>query len=180
MGKKNTLQKIAEKIKRCKSCRLYKTANKAVPGQGPYNASIMIIGMAPGKKEDLTGTPFVGRAGKFLDYLLEKNRIDRKKIFITSIIKHHPPKNRLPKVDEITACLSYTIEQIKTINPKTIVLLGNVARKYIPKEILKKKKVISTYHPAAGMRFPKIRKKILMDFGKLKNSKTKPLKNRKK
>lgn len=162
------LSKLAAQIRSCKKCRLYKFANKAVPGEGPFNAKLMFIGIAPGKMEDLTGRPFVGRAGRFLDYLFERNKISRKKVFITSIVKHFPPENRVPKTDEIKACLPFTIKQIRIINPKTIVLLGNLAKKHVPKELLKNKKVIFTSHPAAGMRFPKIRKKMLEDFKKIK------------
>jgi len=174
MAKKGSLERISRKIKNCKKCCLYRSANKAVPGEGPFNAKLMLIGVAPGRMENLTGRPFVGRAGQFLDHLLTKNKIDRKKIFITSIIKHFPPKNRAPKSNEIKACLPYTIEQIKAINPKLVVLLGNIAKTALTKNpVLKGRKVIVTYHPASGMRFPKSKAKMVRDFKKLKQEITK-------
>ncbi len=166
--KSEMLEKIAEEIKKCKKCRLWKTRTNAVPGEGPSNAKIFFIGQAPGKQEDLQGRPFVGRAGKFLNMLLEKNNIARNKVFITSVLKCFPPKNRLPKNDEVKACLPYLIKQLEIVNPRIVVLLGNVAVKALKNhEILKGRKVICTYHPAAGMRFPKIRKKMLEDFKKI-------------
>lgn len=81
MSKKNKiLLRVAEEIKKCKKCDLYKTRTKAVPGEGPINAKIMLIGQAPGRKEDKQGRPFVGRAGTILNELLEKNHIDRKNV----------------------------------------------------------------------------------------------------
>lgn len=162
-------EKIAKQIKRCKKCPLYKSRNKAVPGEGPDNAKIMIIGQGPGKKEDLTGRPFVGRAGKFLDELLKLNKINRKRCFITSIVKCFPPKNRQPKKTEAETCVTnYLTKQIEMINPKIIIIMGNVAKKFTPPKLLKNKKIIYTYHPAAGMRFPNIRKKMIKDFKKIK------------
>jgi len=167
-NKSEMLEKLAKQIRKCRKCKLWKTRNNAVPGEGPSNAKIFFIGQAPGKQEDLQGKPFVGRAGKFLNMLLEKNNIKRSDVFITSVLKCFPPKNRLPKKDEIKACLPYLIKQLEIINPRVVVLLGNVAIKTLKNhEILKGKKVICTYHPAAGMRFPKIKKKMFDDFKRI-------------
>ena len=129
MDRETELKKISKQIKKCTKCRLSKTRGNAVPGEGPLDAKYFFIGQGPGKKEDLTGQPFIGRAGKFLDELLKKNKIDRKKIFITSTLKCLTPKNRLPKSDETQVCLPYTLKQIRLIQPKVIVLLGRVAMK---------------------------------------------------
>jgi len=174
------LENIKKQILKCRKCRLSKTRKNAVPGEGPAYAKIMLIGQAPGREEDKIGRPFVGRAGKFLDSLLDNINIKRKTIFITSCVKCHPPKNRAPKKDKLEACKPYLLKQIELINPRIIVLMGKTAQSYKKEQILKEKKIISTYHPAAGMRFPKMRKKISVDFRKIRNSKTKPLKNRKK
>jgi DNA polymerase len=131
-----------------------------VPGEGPFNAKIMLIGQGPGREEDKQGRPFVGKAGKFLNELLEKNGIDRKKVFITSCVKCYLPKNRAPKKDELEACRPYVLKQIQLINPEIVVLMGRVARELANEPVLKNKKVIKTPHPAAGMRFPKQRAKI--------------------
>ena len=164
-----SLKKLSEKIRKCKKCKLYRNRVKAVPGEGNSKAKIMLIGQGPGVKEDEVGKPFVGRAGEFLDHLLRKNRIERKKCFITLIVKCHPPKNRVPLKKEAETCVAnYLVEQIKLVNPKIIVLLGRVAEKYTPKESLIGRKTIVTAHPAAGMRFPKIRKKMERDFKRIK------------
>jgi DNA polymerase len=175
-----TLEKINKKIRKCKKCRLYKTAKKAVPGEGNSKAKIMFIGIAPGVEEDKTGKPFVGRAGRFLDELLGMIKLDRKKVFITSVLKHFPPKNRIPKMDEVWACLPYLEEQIKTIKPKIIVTLGNLPFRVffgIDKEIdkvhgkrFRKNGIIffPMHHPSAGMRFPKIGKIMKKDILKIR------------
>jgi len=165
MKRKQEVERIAEKIRKCTLCRLWKTRNKAVPGEGPSNAKIMFIGQAPGREEDKTGRPFVGRAGKFLNELLENAGMNRKKVFITSVVKCFPPRNRLPTSDEAKTCVeTYLKKQILLINPKVVVLLGKVAQKYVPDELLSGRIVVKTIHPAAGMRFPRMRKKIKRDF----------------
>lgn len=167
MDKKRELQKIATQIKKSK-CPLSKTANNPVPGEGPANARILFIGAAPGRMEDLTGRPFVGRAGKFLTKLLDEIGLRRENVFITSIEKHFPPKNRPPKKKEIEACKPYLLQQLKIINPEIVVLLGKTAETVKNEKILKNKKVLITAHPSAGMRFPKIAGKMRKDFQKLK------------
>jgi DNA polymerase len=165
------LERLSSRIRRCKKCRLWKGRSRAVPGEGPTSARIMIIGQAPGRNEDETGRPFIGRAGKFLDKLLEQAGIRRSDVFITSVVKCFPPKNRIPKKDEIKACNSYLREQIRLVKPKVIVLLGNVAIRAVLGNLKHGKPVriddityLPTYHPAAGMRFPKIRKAMERDF----------------
>jgi len=181
MKKEAEIEKLNREIRNCKKCPLWKTRKNTVPGEGPVNAKIMIIGMAPGVEEDKTGRPFIGRAGKFLNQLLKIARIEREKIFITSPLKclPQPPPNRKPTKKEIEACLPYLKKQIEIINPQKFILLGEVAFSvFFPKEKLsdfrgkwvKKsdKKYFVTYHPAAGLRFPKIRKILEKDFRKLK------------
>ena len=178
MTKKEKIEKLNQEIRNCKKCPLWKTRKNPVPGEGPANARLMICGQSPGQKENEKGLPFIGPAGKFLDKLLEIAKIDRKKIFITSPIKCFPPKNRKPTKREIAACLPYLKKQIEIINPQKFILLGEVAFSvFFPKEKLKdfrgkwlkkgKKEYFPTYHPAAGMRFPKIRKILEKDFKKL-------------
>ncbi len=167
MDKKRELQQIATQIKKSK-CPLAKSATNPVPGEGPANARIVFIGAAPGRTEDLTGRPFVGRAGKFLTKLLKQIGLERKDVFITSVEKHLPPKNRPPKKNEIDACKPYLLQQLKIINPEIVVLLGKTAEKVKNEKILKGKKVLITAHPSAGMRFPKTGAKIRKDFQKLK------------
>ena len=175
-----SLKKLADKIKSCKKCRLSKNRTNAVPGEGNPRAKIMFIGEAPGNKEDETGRPFIGMAGVFLDQLLKNNKIKRKDVFITSVVKCRPPENRNPKTDEINKCAkAYLFKQIKAVKPKIIVLLGNIALKVLLNErkmseihgkvfIKKKIRYIPTFHPAAGMRFPTTGKMIREDFKKIK------------
>jgi len=179
------LEKLNQEIRNCKKCPLWKLRKNAVPGEGSTNARIMLIGQAPGREEDLKGLPFVGRAGKFLNKLLEIANLERKKIFITSPIKCFPPGNRKPTRKEIEACLPYLKKQIEIIDPKYFILLGGVAfsiffskrgrasklSNFRGKWIGKNGKFyFPTYHPAAGLRFPKIRKILEKDFKKIKNN----------
>lgn len=178
------LEKLNEEIRNCKKCPLWKMRRNTVPGEGPVNTKIMIVGMAPGVEEDKIGKPFVGRAGRFLNELLKIAGIKRKKVFITSPLKclPQPPPNRKPTKKEIESCLPYLKKQIGIINPKKFILLGEVAFSiFFPKEKLKNfrgkrikrdgKEFFITYHPAAGLRFPKIKKILEKDFKKLKNLK---------
>lgn len=139
-----------------------------MPGEGPAGAKIMLVGQAPGVLEDRAGKPFVGRAGRFLGSLLDAHSIDRSRCFITSVVKCYPPGNRIPRGGEIQACHGYLVGQIQALAPEVIVALGNVARKEI--ELIGPKcKVIYTYHPAAGMRFPHIAKQMRKDFESLRS-----------
>jgi len=135
-----------------------------VEGEGPLDAEVMLIGQNPGKEENKTGRPFVGRAGKYLGKVLKKNKIKRKDIYITSVVKCRTPHNRKPTQKEIETSVPYLVEQIKKIDPKIIVLMGKVAWE-IPR--VGKREYIETYHPAAAMRFPKIREKFEADFKEL-------------
>jgi len=180
MKKKEEIKRLNKKIRNCKKCILWKKRKNAVPGEGPMNARIMVIGQAPGAKEDETGRPFIGRAGQLLNQLLKIAKIKREKVFITSPVKCFPPKNRKPTQKEIKACLPYLKEQIKIINPQKLILMGEVAFKiFFPKEKLKdfrgkqikdnKKKYFITYHPAAGLRFLKIKKILEKDLKKIRD-----------
>lgn len=165
-----SLSSIQEQVRKCQRCPLYKKASKGVPGEGPAKAKLMLIGQAPGKTEDLTGRPFVGRAGKYLTEQLKRIGIDRKNVFITSVIKHYPPHNRAPTNKEINACLPYAVEQVFLVNPKIVVLLGRIAEKALKNHpALHDKKVLVAPHPAAAMRFPKIRKRFEQKLVALRN-----------
>jgi uracil-DNA glycosylase len=182
MDKKGELAKINKNIKNCKKCPLSRGAVLAVPGEGPADSEIMFIGEAPGKEEDLSGRPFVGRSGKFLTKLIESAGLKRERCFITSVVKHRPPKNRKPQKKEVAVCFPYLERQIEIINPKMIVLLGQTAfSAFFPKEKLRDlrggmlnksgQEFFITYHPAAGIRFQKMKKILEKDFKKIKNIK---------
>lgn len=159
------LEQLNEQIRNCRKCRLWREAKHAVPGEGPISASTILVGQNPGEEEDETGKPFVGRAGKFLNETLRENGIKREELFITNIVKHKTPENRKPLKDEIEACKPYLLTQIKQINPKLIILMGETAWQ-TPKE--KGKTYIETYHPSAAMRFPRARDKFKKDFTQIK------------
>ena len=159
------LEQLNEQIKNCRKCRLWQGAKNAVPGEGPSTAKVMLVGQNPGAEEDKTGRPFVGRAGKFLDKVLAKNGFNREELFVTNIVKHTSPKNRKPLPDEIAACAPYLEEQIKTIKPKLVALMGTTAWQAPRVEGVE---YIETYHPSAAMRFTKIRIMFGEDFSTLK------------
>jgi uracil-DNA glycosylase len=144
-------------IYNCKKCRLWQGAKHGVPGEGPLNAMVMIIGQNPGADEDELGKPFVGRAGKYLTKTLLEFGIKREEIFITNIVKHISPKNRKPSDDEVRACLPYLIAQIKIIEPQIIVLLGASAKETPRIDGIEYVQII---HPSAAMRFTKMGEKF--------------------
>lgn len=121
------LDAIADQIRVCTRCPLAEGRTHAVPGSGPPDASIMLIGEAPGVDEDLQGEPFVGRAGQALTNLLRSAGIDRSEVFITNTCKCHPPGNRDPHPDEVQACREYLDGQIACIRPTLICTLGRWA-----------------------------------------------------
>jgi len=159
------MEKLNDRIRSCQKCPLWIGAKNAVPGEGPSNAIVMLIGQNRGEEEDRTGRPFVGRSGKFLNAVLSKSEIDRSALFITSVVKHKSPANRKPKPDEIAACVPYLGCQINLIKPEIIVLMGAVAWQVPRREGIT---YIVTYHPSAAMRFTKVRKKFEDDFRALK------------
>lgn len=180
MGKEEELSELHEEIRRCKKCRLYRTRANVVPGEGPENAKIMFIGLCPGATEDRIGRPFVGRAGKLLDELLQSIELKRNEVFITSVLKCRTPENRLPKSNEVKACDPYLQKQIEILSPRIIVLLGNTAVKTILNKkigvnkihgkVVRRDSVIyfPTFHPAAGIRSTRNNQKLFKDFKKLK------------
>jgi DNA polymerase len=151
------LEDLNSQIYGCRKCRLWQGAKHAVPGEGPVNAKVMLVGQNPGAAEDETGRPFVGRAGKYLTKVLADNGIKREDVFITNIVKHISPENRKPYADEVAACLPYLNTQISVIKPKIIVLLGASAKDTPRLEGIEYMEVI---HPSAAMRFNKMKKKF--------------------
>jgi len=159
---------LHRRICSCKLCDLSSGRTKAVPGEGPCPAKIMLIGEAPGREEDLTGRPFVGRAGRLLDRALFDAGLRRSEVFITSVVKCRPPKNRKPKHSEIAACHPYLEAQMKMLNPEVVCLMGNVAAQAILgmqgiaalRGRILHDRCLVTYHPAAVLR----NKNLMDDF----------------
>jgi len=124
------VERLAAVIGECRKCPLWENTHHAVPGDGNPRADLMLIGEAPGKQEDLTGRPFVGRAGRLLEGLLSGIGLTRDDVFIANIVKHRPPGNRDPRDEEILACTPYLEEQIRIVAPKVIVMLGRHSSRY--------------------------------------------------
>ena len=178
--KAERLEELAAQIRVCTKCPLHESRTLAVPGDGKPPAKVMIIGEAPGREEDESGHPFVGSAGRYLDHVLEGTGLDRSDFFITNIVKCRPPKNRTPKKNEVDTCTSnYLFEQIATVNPKLIMLLGGVAAKKIlgvksvndaRGRVIKHegRKYLVGYHPAVRFYREDLGEKVKEDFALLK------------
>jgi len=160
----------------CNRCVLRSGCSQVVFGAGNYKARLLMVGEGPGADEDRTGIPFVGKAGRLLDKILQAAEINRDEIFITNVVKCRPPGNRLPLQPEVDACLPYLKEQIELINPEIIVCLGSLATKnMIDKNAaitrmrgkwhtIDGRQVIATFHPAALLRDPSRKKDVWEDF----------------
>ena len=164
--------------------------NKYFPGKnlvfsdGNKDAKIMIVGEAPGRTEDKLQKPFVGRAGKLLDSLLQSINLNRSKVYITNVVNYRPDKNRKPRADEINEFKKLLFRHIEIISPKCILLLGATAATAVLNHIgplsevrgkWKNVKIIksyfdilTTFHPAFLLRQPNQKKKVIKDFFQLK------------
>lgn len=118
------LEDIASRVRVCTLCGLCASRTHAVPGEGAGRNGILLVGEAPGRREDETGRPFCGSAGRNLDLALTAAGITRADAFVTSIVKCRPPKNRDPTPQEKEACRPYLLEQIAALRPKVAVALG--------------------------------------------------------
>jgi DNA polymerase len=164
----------------CQKCALGATRTKLVFGTGNPHADLMFVGEAPGEQEDLTGVPFVGRAGQLLDKFLYAVDIERKDVYIANILKCRPPKNRDPLPEEENACIEYLREQVKLIRPKVIVCLGRISAMRLIKPDFKITKehgtwfekgnylMTAVYHPAALLRDPRKKEDMLEDMKRIK------------
>ena len=118
---------LEAKCRECNKCSLCETRTNCVFGTGNRNADLMFVGEAPGEKEDESGVPFVGPAGKLFDKYLEYIGVSRDEVYIANILKCRPPQNRDPLPEEQDACIGYLSEQLAILQPKIIVCLGRVA-----------------------------------------------------
>jgi DNA polymerase len=188
MSKQQELEILKQKIESELICPLKDAATNMVFGKGNPDADIVLIAEAPGEKEDEQGIPFVGRAGKELDKLLNKIGLTLKDVYICNILKYRPPKNRDPTIDEMKSHTPYLIDQLKIIEPKIIATLGNYSTKFVlggftPDNMKyvkgisilhgkeqdvefegSKFKVVPIYHPAAMLYNPKLRITLEEDF----------------
>ncbi|MFP3853697.1 MAG: uracil-DNA glycosylase family protein, partial [Anaerolineales bacterium] len=159
MNAQAVLEDVADQVRVCQLCRLSQSRNNAVPGEGPVDADILLVGEGPGFHEDQQGRPFVGAAGNFLEELLAGIGFNREDVYITNLVKCRPPGNRDPREDELETCTSnYLDRQLEAIDPKVIVTLGRFSmERYFPGEKISRihgqpkkqdgRMVVPMYHP---------------------------------
>lgn len=187
MNKVEELREIAEEIVASDVCpELRKGATQLVFGDGNPDAEVVFIGEAPGKKEDQSGLPFVGSAGKFLNEMLQLGGLRREDVYITNIVKYRPPDNRDPSEREKQAFWPYLVRQLDVIKPKLVVTLGRHSMNhFLPNHKIsdihgqsqlvswndlldgQSLMVLPLYHPAAAIYNKKLRDTLLEDFKRI-------------
>jgi DNA polymerase len=170
-----TLSELRQEVAGCKRCSLHKTRSNVVFGAGRGSTSILFIGEAPGRDEDLQGLPFVGRAGQLLTKIIEAIKFEREDVYIANVLKCRPPENRNPLPDEVDQCRPYLMKQIEILKPKVICTLGVFATQALldtksPLTVLRGRvhqvdgfAVVPTYHPAACLRYPRLKAAVWED-----------------
>jgi uracil-DNA glycosylase family 4 len=172
------LNDLYQEIRACEKCILSQGRGNAVPGEGPEDADMMLIGEGPGFHEDRLGRPFVGAAGKFLEELLGSIGLTREDVYITNVVKCRPPGNRDPQQEEIEACRPYLDRQIELIRPRVVVTLGRFSmQRYFPGASISRihgqaKRVGNViyypmFHPAAALHQPRWRPLVEEDTLKI-------------
>jgi len=152
-------------VQACQKCALAKTRTKAVPGEGPLDAEIMLIGEGPGFHEDQQGRPFVGASGRFLEELLRSIGYRRDQVYITNVVKCRPPDNRDPAPDEIRSCAPYLDSQVGALSPKIVITLGRYSMaKFFPGQSITRihgqpkrepgRIIFPMFHPASALHDP--------------------------
>jgi len=195
-AKAEVFAELSAQIKACRACPLGKSRIQAVPGVGSVDARVMFVGEGPGFDEDHKGEPFVGRSGQLLDKIMESIGLTRKSVYIANIVKCHPMtdpsdpekrgNDRPPSPDEIAACRGWLDTQIRTIAPRFIVTLGAVPARvlladatpiskirgrwceYDPGEGAPKVRLLPTFHPAALLRNPDLKRDVWIDMKNLR------------
>lgn len=174
-----TLQLIAQETRGCTLCGLHTGRTRAVPGEGPPDAKIMLIGEGPGYHEDRQGRPFVGPSGQLLDELLALAGLKRSDVFIGNVVKCRPPQNRDPQPDEVATCTEhYLYRQIAVIDPDVVVTLGRFSMSlFLPGAKISRihgqphsvggRLIVPMLHPAAALHQPQNRPLIEADFQRL-------------
>jgi len=184
MRRAEEMERVAKSVKACTRCQLWQTRTNPVVGTGSLSARILFVGEAPGYYEDLKGEPFVGKAGKVLDELLESIGLKRSDVYIANVLKCRPPGNRNPLTEEIQTCTPHLDAQLEIIQPGIIATLGNFSLAYIfdkfglkPERISKihgkvfkastitgTKNIVPLYHPAVAVYNPRMMEVLREDF----------------
>jgi DNA polymerase len=175
------LDELRDEIRKHGGCGFEpcEAATNMVPGEGNPKADVMLVGEAPGASEDEQGRPFVGRAGKLLDQVLEAAGLEREDVYITNVVKARPPKNRDPRAGEVAHHMPWLEAELALIQPRLVVPLGRHALAHFSDtakisevhgtELTEKGRALfPLYHPAAALRGGSLRETLFEDAGKLK------------
>jgi uracil-DNA glycosylase len=189
--RREALVEVYNQASICERCPLSETRNRVVFGAGNADADLMFVGEAPGSEEDRQGLPFVGRAGGFLTELLEGIGLKREDVFINNVLLCRPPANRDPQPEEIDSCRPWLEQRIELIQPRVICTLGNFATKLLTRNPAGITKVRGTpqehviggrsvymlplFHPAAGLRTPRVAEQLREDFRQIPELLERPL-----
>jgi uracil-DNA glycosylase len=175
----DTLLKVRDDLGECTRCKLHKSRNTIVFGDGNPKAELVFVGEGPGHDEDVQGLPFVGRAGKLLTQMIEAMGLQRKDVYICNVVKCRPPENRLPERDEIECCSPFLLRQLDVIAPKVIVCLGACAAQTLLETNrgishfrgqwleFRGRRLLATYHPAYLLRNPNAKGEVWKDLQKV-------------
>ena len=175
-----TLEQVRQDLGDCRRCKLAPTRKTIVFGEGNPHAELVFIGEGPGADEDEQGLPFVGRAGKLLNRMMQTVGLKREDVYICNVVKCRPPMNRTPEKDEVDACSPFLYRQIEAIKPRLICCLGAPAVRTvlgIKEGITKIRgqfydfgscKALATVHPAYVLRNPREEKILREDFEKIR------------
>ena len=190
-ARRQALVEVYNQASICERCPLSETRNRVVFGAGNADADLMFVGEAPGAEEDWQGLPFVGRAGSFLTELIEGIGMTRDEVFINNVILCRPPGNRDPQPEEIDSCRPWLEQRISLIQPRVICTLGNFATKLLTANPTGITKVRGTpqehviggrsvymmplFHPAAGLRTPRVAEQLREDFRQIPDLLARPL-----
>ena len=174
-----TLLEVREDLGECARCKLHKTRNKIVFGDGSAKAQLVFVGEGPGADEDAQGLPFVGRAGKLLTQMIEAMGLQRSDVYICNVVKCRPPGNRQPELDEVEKCSPFLFRQLDVLRPKVIVCLGATAAQTLLQTNrgishfrgqwmdFRGYKMLATYHPAYLLRNPAAKGDVWKDLQKV-------------
>ena len=187
MGRDMTarLTALRRGVARCRRCPLWRRATHSVPGEGAADAGIMLIGEGPGRREDLEGRPFVGRAGRLLEELLAHAGLRRDQVYITNVVKHRAVtgapsgRDRPPTAGEIEACRPWLVTQLDILRPRVVVTLGRHAlAAFLPRAVIAEchgrpqrgrgYTILPLYHPSYALHNPAARPLLFHDIRALR------------
>lgn len=190
-ARRDALVEVYNQASICERCPLSATRTRVVFGAGNADSDLIFVGEAPGAEEDRQGLPFVGRAGGLLTELLEDIGLKREDVFLANVLKCRPPGNRDPQPEEIDACRPYLEQQVGLIQPRVICTLGNFSTKLltanqtgitkvrgVPQQHLiggRFVHLLPLFHPAAGLRTPRVAEQLREDFRQIPDLLAKPV-----